>query len=186
MKIGLTGAHGTGKTSLAKNLQSNLIKINITKICNETPRIIIDLVDDSTFFQRGKNTTLRQLLIFLFQATEDYFQEKEADILIADRTMIDHLAYTLDLFPEFENSAECNALIFSIKKWMQTYDHIFKIPIEFPLENDGVREEDINFQARIDQKIDALYDKFNIQPIPVSGSTQDRADFILKKIFSVD
>ena len=62
---------------------------------------------------------------------------------------------------------------------------IFKLPIEFPAEDDGVREVDLKFQNDIDQQIDALYFLFGIVPIVVTGSVERRAETIKIALESV-
>jgi len=44
--------------------------------------------------------------------------------------------------------------------WGFTYDHIFYIPIEFPMECDGVRSESSDYQKTIDERIKALLEQF--------------------------
>ena len=74
MKIALTGAHGTGKTTLTDALHRELSKSYSVEICREVPRVIIESVGDDEFFRRGNNTTLLQCLIFMFQIMEDHFR----------------------------------------------------------------------------------------------------------------
>lgn len=179
MKLALTGAHGTGKTTLTNALRNHLLDSHSVSICREVPRLIIDLTKEDEFFRRGNNTLLRQSLIFLYQAIEDHLMAVDADIVITDRTMIDHLAYTLALFPAFPQTQEYVALREAIASWMQTYDYIFKLPIEFDVIDDGVREGDADFQRAIDKQIDALYQNFGIEPIDISGSVGERVNSIV-------
>lgn len=184
-KIALTGAHGTGKTTLTAALKKELEASMRTAICREVPRVIIDTVEQEEFFRRGKNTPLRQSIIFLFQVIEDFFQSRESDITISDRTMVDHLAYTLCLFPEFEREEEFIPLQSAIARWMGTYDLIFKIPIEFPVQDDGVREGDHEFQKQIDEKIDELYERLDIIPITISGTVEQRKLSVMSGVTSL-
>ncbi|WP_269584426.1 ATP/GTP-binding protein [Roseibium sp. Sym1] len=182
MKIALTGAHGTGKTTLTDTLHKSLSESYNTKVCREVPRVIIEAVGQDEFFRRGNNTPLRQCIVFLYQILEDHFKGLEAEILISDRTIIDHLAYMLDLFPEFQNEPEYKPIHKMIEQWMTTYDLIFKVPIEFQVKDDGVRESDLNFQQKIDKKIDELYINFGISPKIISGSVDMRTKLVLDEV----
>lgn len=175
MRIAFTGAHGTGKTTLCEELRP---KLSAT-VSREVPRVIADTVNDDEFFRRGNNSPLRQLLIFFYQATEDRFLGDGGAVILHDRTMIDHLAYTSVLFPDFAKTVEFLALSAAARRWLGQYDLIFKVPIEFPPVDDGVREADTNFQAAIDAEIDRLYLESTIEPIRVSGSIAERVQFIL-------
>ena len=43
-----------------------------------------------------------------------------------------------------------------VKRHCETYDLVFYIPIEFELEDDGTREDDVQFQLDIDSQIKEL------------------------------
>ena len=170
MKLALSGAHGTGKTTLIKAVHDYLKVDREIEICREVPRVIGEVVEDKEYFRRGNNTELRQCTIFLFQVMEDFFVSSRADISLSDRTMVDHLAYTEILFPEFSTTSEYRVISNAVQRWLSTYDHIVKVPIEFQVEDDGTREADLEFQKAIDTKIDELYATFGIYPSIVSGS----------------
>ena len=70
------------------------------------PRLIINQIGDKDFFQRGNNTPIRQMLIFLEHLVEERRRSQNSDALIIDRTLVDHLSYTSVLFPEIETSSE--------------------------------------------------------------------------------
>lgn len=174
MKVALSGAHGTGKTTLINALYTELNSGKNVKICREVPRVIGEVVGDKEYFRRGNNTELRQCLILLYQVMEDFFIKEDAEILLSDRTMVDHLAYTEVLFPSFRETSEYQTVSNAVERWLSTYDHIVKVPIEFSVEDDGTREADIDFQQKIDQKIDALYAQYGVFPSTVTGSISDR------------
>ena len=85
----------------------------------------------------------------------------------------------LNLFPEFVEEPEYKPVHLAIERWLKTYDLIFKIPIEFQVMDDGVREGDADFQKKIDRKIDDLYDSFSIAPVIISGTVEERTRAVL-------
>lgn len=175
LKIAVSGAHGTGKTTLCENLQMRFMDTSSLEICREVPRVIIETVEDQEFFRRENNTVVRQFLIFLYQMEEERTRGLSTHVLLCDRTPVDHLAYTLLNHPDFSETPECRALEKIISVWLSTFDQIFKVPIEFEVKDDGVREAASEFQKEIDRTIDHLYQKFDIRPSVVSGSVEDRA-----------
>lgn len=179
MKIALSGAHGTGKTTLVENVKLILTATHQIEICREVPRVIGDIADDREFFRREQNTLLRQCSIFLYQVIEDHMVQASADVVISDRTMVDHLAYTEVLFPEFKETTEYNVISKAVGVWLETYDKIVKVPIEFTVEDDGTREADSAFQRNVDEKIDELYVDFGIKPSSVTGSVSERTDQVV-------
>lgn len=175
LKVAVTGAHGTGKTTLCNSLKRSLPDLGV---CREVPRVIIEQVGDPDFFKRGHNTIDRQLLIFLYQLEEERKQARGHDILLCDRTPIDHLAYTLANHSRFSDSPEYIALKNLIADWLATFDLIFKVPIEFPLQDDGVREGAADFQTEIDRLIDRLYSELGTEVRVVKGTVEERTDII--------
>ena len=182
LKIAVSGAHGTGKTTLCKYLEENTGALIDLAICREVPRIIIQTVGDPDFFKRGHNTVARQLLIFLYQLEEERKQGVGKQVLLCDRTPVDHLAYTYANHADFRESEENAALLSLISEWLDTFDIIFKVPIEFPVHDDGVREGAADFQTEIDQAIDKLYEDFKVPMVLVTGTVEQRASIISQAI----
>lgn len=181
MRIAFTGAHGTGKTTLCEALKAQLASDPVY-VSREVPRVIVDAVGDPGFFRRGNNSFARQLLVLFYQATDDRFFDASAALVLHDRTMVDHLAYTGVLFPEHRSSPEYTALVTAVRRWLDQYVVIFKVPIEFAALDDGVREADVAFQAAIDQEIDALYKAMGRETVEVRGTVEERARFVLETI----
>jgi len=182
VKLALSGAHGTGKTTLINAVYDELQSTRKIEVCREVPRVIGEVVGDKEYFRRGNNSELRQSTIFLYQVMEDFFVQSRAEILLSDRTMVDHLAYTEILFPEFAGTSEYSVLSGAVQRWLSTYDHVIKVPIEFQVEDDGTREADLGFQREIDTKIDELYAGFGISPLLVTGTVSDRTSQVLAVI----
>lgn len=62
------------------------------------------------------------------------------------------------------------------------YDHIIFVPREFGYEKDGVRWQDEEIAKQIDEAILTLLKSENISFIQVTGSTKERAAFLLKEL----
>lgn len=186
MKVALTGSHGTGKTTLLNHVAGLLeARGESVSVCREVPRIIAAEADDPGFFRRGTNVPLRQALILFRQVVEEGLREAEADIVLADRTVVDHLAYTVALFPELSDVPEGKALTSAVRAWIGHYDLIVKLPIEFPAIDDGTREAGEAFQAEIDRVIDALYEQFATATSVVRGTVEERAAAVVALIDAV-
>jgi len=182
LKIALTGAHGTGKTTLLSRIATGLASFGKIKICREAPRLIIDCVNDQEFFRRGNNTPIRQGLIFVEHLLEEQRNSIDCDIIITDRTLVDHLSYTTALFPEFAKSVEYDIYKRMSLSSLQSYDEIFKLPIEFAVKDDGVREGSVEFQAQIDAAIDEIYRSGGYAPTIVRGDIDRRTAVVSERI----
>ncbi|MBS8122528.1 ATP/GTP-binding protein [Candidatus Vampirococcus lugosii] len=158
MKIAISGAHGVGKTNLLEKLELE----NYTKI-NEIARELIEIMGnpknmepiDKSNFQH--NVFIQQLI-----------QEKKAKNFISDRSIYDILAYSEGLY--------CYDFLEKVANLKKRYDAIFYIPIEFELENDGVRFEGIEFQKEIDNRIVDLLEIFYPDYYTLTGTVEERTE----------
>lgn len=62
------------------------------------------------------------------------------------------------------------------------YDFVFYLPIEFPIEDDGIRSTDPEFQRKIDERYKNVLNEWDIKHEVISGSIEDRLQKILEKI----
>jgi len=184
MKIALTGAHGTGKSTLAKFLKEEISTRNkIASVTPEVPRMICETVNDKEYFRRGNNSLLKQSLILLGQLVIEAQNQKGVDVQICDRTLFDHWAYSLSLFgKEFTEGNYTEVYEKFISQHCKSYDKVFYLPIEFKPLDDGIRESDEKFQSEIDELIVGLLKKHKIEYKIITGSVENRSETILKTI----
>lgn len=180
-KVAISGSHSTGKTSLITQLHEHLLNEGIScEVISEVPRGICERLDDETFFHRGKNSLAKQLYMFIEQVSLES-QPRECEIMISDRSLVDYLAYTMQLFGEEVRDNEVYDLLLELlRKHVVSYDAIYYLPIEFPLELDGVREADIEFQKDIDQRLRGLYELLGIEVKELTGTIEERAKTFLQ------
>jgi predicted ATPase len=185
LRIALTGSHGVGKTTLINALAPRLSAQGRIAICREAPRLIVDQIGDPLFFRRENNQISRQSLIFLEHVMEERRASGDSDVVISDRTLVDHLAYTQALFPEFVNTPEARTYRRLAFESLDYYAAIFQLPIEFLPVDDGVREADIDFQKQIENTIITLYAEAGVKPVIVSGSVAERTSQIERHLAAI-
>lgn len=185
IKIGFVGSHGTGKTTLVSCLQDHLTQCNIKScITPEIPRIICDINNDQEFFQRHKNTIVKQLLLLVGQPIyelESY--DSGYTVVLCDRALLDHWAYTRYLFRETLKSDNAIEIVDEfVTRYCQSYDYIFYLPIEFKPIADGIREGDSDFQKNIDEEIKELLTKLSIKHHTLTGTVSERVSQVIETI----
>ncbi|MDD5377041.1 MAG: ATP-binding protein [Candidatus Gracilibacteria bacterium] len=169
LRIAIIGSHGTGKTTLVEKL-GDLFKIPVIE---EMARTVImeknKLPHDMDDSER-----------FIFQQTIFDRQTVHEDILdsfISDRSVLDALVYA-------HGTAHLLVLEKAVTLRLRNnpYDHIFFIPREFPLESDGVRKEDEEYQRFIESEFLHYLRKFNISYTPITGTIDERVHRIFQSV----
>lgn len=186
-RIALTGAHGVGKTTLAETavqtLRAKGVAVSLTP---EVPRVICDLAKDPVFFRRGNNTALKQALLLYGQTQIEYQKSQQgSSILVCDRALLDHWAYTKHFFSEeFKNDGVLDLYEHFISDYCRSYNRLFYIPIEFPPLDDGTRESDEAFQRSIDEIILQFLSDNHLPYSTVTGSVEQRCQQIIGELES--
>ena len=183
--VALTGAHGTGKTTLIQALQMRLQSEGyISTITKEAPRLLCELAETPDFFRRTNNTPLRQMLIMVKHLNGEQEQcFSEAEVVLLDRGLMDHLAYTSYLHKEQLANEGVNSLLEQVvAEHASLYDLIIYIPIEFLPKDDGIREGDNGFQADIDKLILSFLQKNELNFLKVEGTVEERLNVIYPTI----
>jgi predicted ATPase len=171
MKVAISGSHGTGKSTLLRGVKS--VVDREWGVVEEVPRALCDRVGEPDFLQRGNNSLLRQLLLVARQIADEGRMATRR--VLSDRSVVDHWAYTLAIIdPSDHELPEVRETRLLVEEWIPTYDRIFYLPIEFPLAVDGVREDDQQFQADIDQSLRSEYERLGVEVVELRGSVDQR------------
>lgn len=189
LKVTFVGAHGTGKTTLVTTLAERINALGIKcSVTPEVPRIICGSAGDATYFRRGNNSLSKQILLLVGQPIyEVAASTRGTEMLLCDRAILDHWAYTRHLFmKELQGEDALSPLSDLIAKHCQSYDFIFYVPIEFRPLDDGTREGDQDFQNAIDEEIRELLKTYGLTYHTVTGTVPERVAQVMKTLnFSV-
>ncbi len=164
MKISIVGAHGVGKTTLAKEL------VNYLKY---------SLIPDTAAlaFQKGfvvnENTPPENQFWILTKQIE--YEREYKDNFVADKSLFDNIIYSQTIFKDGRILSLIEEIVFKNAK----YDFFFYIPIEINLVDDG-RSMDKNFQKKIDKLYVEFMKKNNINYHTITGSVENRLNQCIK------
>lgn len=165
MLICLIGTGGTGKSTLAKEVAKEL-DIFFTPI--PTRRVPLDL--------RCTPVGQRMVLGYYYQMFESLDQDA-----ICDRCVLDAIAYSIAY--DCWDAEEIEKEIDRYKSSSVFPDHIFYLPIEFPLKADGDRETFEEKRIAVDDAIKGILDNFDIPYVTLTGTVGERLD---KLIYYID
>jgi len=164
MRIGFAGAHGVGKTVLSNILQEffpdHKRYVNIQRAFKYFFKDKFDITKNRTYES--------QIIISSHYVSELILNPN----LIADRTLYDVYGYTY--CSKNISVAEANNIRRITEDALKLYDKIFYIPIEFPIKDDGIREQDENYRHQIDLEIKKWLDYYKYNYITLKGTVEQR------------
>jgi nicotinamide riboside kinase len=170
MKIALIGTHGTGKTTLAYDLTGELKKrgVNAT-MCTEVARRCPLPINRGGSF-RG------QLWIVVTQIKEEIEAEKDYDVIVCDRSVLDSYVYTYYIAPK-----DAEKVWPVVKEHLKTYDFLFKTPmVDGYMVKDSIRDVDPAFQTDIDALMSRMLAENKVPFFELP--TENQLEFIKRKV----
>jgi len=189
IKIGMMGAHGTGKTSMAQAMldgpfssfslvpstarQIKAYGYPINREATELSQILVPLlrmVDEAEAFTNQHNRMYKQGLI-------------------SDRTLVDSLAYTMYQNLHVWESGDLieNVTLRLAQMHINTYNVLLYFPIYWDNVDDGVRDPDEQYRRDIDNNIKTILELLGINYYTVPNVTPEiRADWLVQKIYRAD
>jgi len=165
-KIGIFGAHCTGKTELAGRIQDVLSGLGKSTIA------ISEVARDCRFGVNQDMTEDGQRWMFHEQILRELNLKDRYEFMICDRTALDPIVY-----------AHAGGLwemaqyyLLAATDWMKTYDHLyFCRPDGRPLVDDGFRDLDPAWHARIDHVFEKYLFRYSLskRAMTVRGAVSD-------------
>ena len=161
MKIAFMGSHGVGKTTLCFDVAARLKRLDLA----------VDLVKEvarSCPLPINRDTTVEaQSWILHSQISEELVAAARYEVVICDRSVLDNYAYLVHLVGR---KAEYEILV---RRWMESYQALFKVPVLSPPSFDGTRDTSGSFQSEIDELIDGLLDAMEIPHLRLDPEDRD-------------
>jgi deoxyadenosine/deoxycytidine kinase len=173
MRIGITGTQSVGKTTLVKNL-AKLEVFKDYKLVTERSKYLKDLG-----IPLNTDSTVNGQIVFLAERASELLHKD----VITDRTVWDVSAFTM-----LAKSIDINFKLSLINTAMilkDQYDIIFYIdPTGINMEDNGVRETNLEYRVKINQEILRLLTLYPPKKMVIlSGSIEDRINTILGNIY---
>jgi len=172
MRIGLAGTMSVGKTTLAKAL-GELEQFKDYTIQTERSKYLNNLG-----IPLNTDSTLRGQFVFLAERASELLQPN----IITDRTIWDVCAFTLSA--KSINTWEKRDFVTAAMHLRDYYDMVVYVdPRGIQMEDNGVRETDLGYRAKIDQAIKLALGEYRPNKlITVEGTTEERIATILQNI----
>lgn len=167
----LLATHGTGKTTLLESLKNKLPGFYMTDGFSRPVKKIKHLLELNQF---NEQIIINEMTCWAF---ENYIPQN----VISTRSPIDAMIYTQYYCPgKLQESLE--RLKAAFEKDKDKIKGIFYIPIEFEIEDDGVRFIDNKDQKGIDDLMLKFISDNKLKVVTVKGSIEERVKIVLETI----
>jgi predicted ATPase len=185
LRIAISGAHGTGKTTLIAAFAHRLADDRVV-VVDEAARALVKRIGQRNYYL--KNFTLeKQLTSCLYQLMREQefidARAKGADYMIFDRTLMDAWAYMTVLFPDYAKSAVGRQLSQLVAaRCKRAFDKHFITDVEFPLAVGDDRNASAGFRHTVHKRLLKLFETAEIEFSLLRGSVEARTDYIIRSI----
>ena len=176
VRISVSGAHGVGKTTFCSDVADAL------KAGGRTVEIKTDVARSlkGEGVPINQSTEDAQYALFFERHLDNLFAPPQTDVVLYDRTILDSIAYAIA-----NKNLDSRWLSFAKKAaahLLEGIDLYFYIPIEFAIEDDGVRATGAEYQNRVDQALVALFKESQLHVITIVGNRAERVEYATKII----
>ncbi len=163
MKIVIVGAQCVGKTTLVNDLKKH---VNLPVL----QEVALKMIKEG--YKLDQNVTVETEYEILKRQVQ---LEESQDDYLADRCLIDLLAYVNVLF-EYEDEL---LLSITAELMKSNYDLILFIEPEFPMVDNGHRSMDVSFQKEINNEIKKILKNGKFKHYKISGDREKRVKQVL-------
>lgn len=156
MKIGIMGAHGTGKTTFVRQMTSRIAGVPEV----EQVSVIGGLARRCPWPINQETSDRAQRWIWLMHKVSELETSDKGGVIICDRTLLDPLVYAAVAGLE----AVIDDYLPATLEWMETYDTVYWMrPVAGRLVEDGQRDVDPAFQAEVDRVFGEWIHTFGVE-----------------------
>jgi deoxyadenosine/deoxycytidine kinase len=169
MKIGLCGTMSVGKTTLVKAL-AKTAEFKNYKTATERSKYLRDLG-----IPLNTDSTVNGQFVFLAERASELLHEN----ILTDRTIWDVCSFTM--LAKSIGTHDKSQFVNAAMTLREQYDVVFYIePVGVEMEDNGVRETNLEYRADINQEILRLLSLFPPKKLVIlHGSTKDRVKTVL-------
>lgn len=182
IKVAIAGSHGVGKTTLAYSISNYYSKWNVT-LNTHIARTLIE-----KGYPLGKEATVESYIQYIIAQLAAEQKSTNSDLFVSDRSLLDPLSYAIINMKTEESPVPLSVIEMMKRIWLlelQQYDLYIFVPIEFSMQEDGVRPKDDDYRKLIENQMIQLLEENRVKYIRVSGTREDRVIQVVNAIDNI-
>jgi molybdopterin-guanine dinucleotide biosynthesis protein len=185
VKVAVSGAHSTGKTTF---LQRTAEILNDNGISSH---IVTDLAIKCPLPILRQHTVESTLWLVSTGLAEEIAAAHKSNVVLVDRPVLDAWAYWMAVLPNVETASvtpKFKTLESTIKNWLPTYDLIYQTQIDgsIPVEDNKGRELDESYRLEIGRQMKLASKEFKVKPrILTSTNAQREIEWLVNYVKGV-
>ena len=177
LKIAVSGAHSTGKTTFLNGLKKSIQSLGFQ--CS----MVSDLASRCPLPILREHTIESTLWIVSTGIAEEIEAAYKANIVLVDRSLLDAWAYLMAIFsepPEAKLSPKFKTLESTICNWLPTYTIIYQTQIDttLPIQDNKGRDLDPDYRIKIERQMNLAFQNFNVQSRILSRDTSHEMELL--------
>ena len=172
----MTGTYSTGKTTLARACIP-MLERRFGDAFGHIPEVARAVIARGHALDRAATAEAYMLYMALQLRAERGLTGRAH--LLSDRSLIDLVAYVrVNKTPDLP-AAVVDLLEEVVRLECRYFDRFCYLPIEFPLEADGVRTDDETYRAEVDRMLREVHREYGVAVTTISGSPMARRRALL-------
>ncbi|MGH3700101.1 MAG: AAA family ATPase [Pseudonocardiaceae bacterium] len=185
--IAIDGTHASGKTTLIHALTAHYRRQGVNVAAMGEPARSSPFIEEIVIHQRGTFDLAAEVDVFAAHLQLHLRTARNHQLLIADKTIINVLAYArilLDVAPDSLDAAVLAAMETFCRAWAPTYDLVFFTHDHYTQPSDGFRAKVAGLQDTAATALRELYEHLDIPvvDIPLGYETAERVGWIAKRV----
>lgn len=178
LKVGLTGPHSSGKTTLLDALHDVPEFEGVTFLPEITRQI-----KERGFNINEAGTLDTQVLVMAAHMNNLLLNGH----FVVDRSLLDGVVYTEFLYEDGKIPQWFMDYCYNLlDEYIDAYDIIFYLPPEFAVAEDGVRSTGKKFHEQVSAIFDRLVNKYSAEKpnliVPITGTVEERVSTVVKTV----
>lgn len=185
--IAIDGTHASGKTTLVHALTAHYRRVGLNVAAAGESARTSPFMEEVVVYGRGTFDLTAEVDVFAAQLTGQLRTARHHQLLIADKTVVNVLAYARMLLPAEPGSIDADvldAIEHFCRAWAPTYDRVFLTHDLYSQPSDGFRAKVDGLQSTAAATLRDTYQQVGIAPVdvPTGLDTDQRVRWITEEV----